>query len=167
MDFASFVRRDLAALSGYAYVLTGDRHQAQDLVQDTLVRLARVWDRVDPAGNPSAFARTTMVRLHLSALRRARLWRRSLPVLAVADPARDPAYERVEDLELLRAALRQLSPPQRAVVALTYYDDHDDASIARILRRRPGAVRALRHRALLRLRAALGDPASVDGRRLP
>jgi DNA-directed RNA polymerase specialized sigma24 family protein len=65
-SFADFVGDSLPALGRYAYALTGDVHTAEDLVQDTLVRLSGVWSRVRRDGNPRAYARAVMFRLFVS-----------------------------------------------------------------------------------------------------
>ena len=64
--FEQFVGDSLPALMRHAYALTGDRHAADDLVQDTLVRMAGVWRRIDKDGNPLAYARRVMLRIYLS-----------------------------------------------------------------------------------------------------
>ncbi|SNS62972.1 RNA polymerase sigma factor, sigma-70 family [Asanoa hainanensis] len=160
-QFEEFVRGNLPALGRYAYVLTGHREDAADLVQDSLVRLARAWPRVDEAGSPLAYAKTTMVRTHISTLRRLGRLRRS----EFEDLPADDGFGSVDDGVDLRRALRTLSPVQRAVVVLSFFDDVDDVTIGHQLRRRPGAVRALRHRALRSLRAALHDNPNVEVRR--
>jgi RNA polymerase sigma-70 factor (sigma-E family) len=152
--FEDFVRQSLPALGRYAYVLTGSRHQAEDLVQDTLVRVGTAWGRVSREGSPHAYARTAMVRLHVSGWR----WRRRRTRLpdGYIDPGReDPALSRVEHRSQLRPLLNTLTPLQRAVVVLGYFDDLDDAGIAEVINRKPATVRSLRRRALTTLRAGL------------
>jgi RNA polymerase sigma factor (sigma-70 family) len=162
-DFADFTRASLPALGSFARALTGNRDDAQDLVQDTLVRLASAWRTVQRAGNPRAYAKTTMVRLHIGGLRRLQRWRRWMPVEGASRrDGPDPAIERIVERDGLRAALQSLPPLQRAVLVLTFLDDEDDAVIARTLRRSPGSVRVLRHRALGRLRAALASSAATE-----
>ena len=158
--FEDFVHQSLPALGRYAYVLTGSRHQAEDLVQDTLVRVGSAWRRVDRDDSPLAYARTTMVRLHVSRWR----WQRRRTRLpdSFADPAQDdPALASIEHRAQLRTALSTLPPLQRAVIVLGYFDDFDDATIADVIRRKPATVRSLRRRALAALRADLGS--QTDG----
>jgi len=154
--FEEFVRQSMPALGRYAYVLTGSRLHAEDLVQDTLVRVGSAWWRVRRDGNPLAYARTAMVRLHVSGVR----WRRRrtrLPAGYAEARAEDPALAGVEQRADLRPALDALPPLQRAVIVLGYFDDLDDAAIADAIRRRPATVRSLRHRALAALRARLAS----------
>jgi RNA polymerase sigma factor (sigma-70 family) len=160
-QFEEFVRDNLPALGRYAYVLTGHREDAADLVQDSLVRLARAWSGVREVGSPMAYAKTTMVRTHISTLRRLGRGRR----VALEDMPGEDGFGSVDDGLDLRRALRSLSPVQRAVVVLSFFEDADDETIGRQLRRRPGAVRALRHRALRSLRAALHHNPSVEVKR--
>ncbi len=72
MTTRSFVAAEMAMLLGFARVLTGNSHDAWDLVQDTLLRMRIRWARIDRGGNPAAYARTTMARLNNDRLRRLR-----------------------------------------------------------------------------------------------
>ena len=71
-EYEMFVEAELPRLLGYARVLTGNDHDAWDLVQDGLVRVGLRWGRVERAGNPAAYTRTTLVRLNIDRLRRGR-----------------------------------------------------------------------------------------------
>jgi RNA polymerase sigma factor (sigma-70 family) len=162
-EFDKFVRQHLPALGRYAYVLTSDREDAADLVQDVLVRLAKAWVRVDRAGNPLAYARTAMVRLYISGTRRANRWRTTAALLhATGTDITDGRFDELDEQIGMDVALRCLSPRQRAVIVLTYFDDADDQTIGRLMGRRPGAVRSLRHRALSSLRTMLDQSPTVD-----
>jgi RNA polymerase sigma-70 factor (sigma-E family) len=156
-SFDEFVRAYISTLDRYAYALTGDRHRADDLVQETLVRLAGAWRRVRRDVDPGAYARTVMFRTHIS------LWRRwstrpEATALTTDPPAvRDP-YAAVDARLTLRVAVRRLSRLQRAVLVATYLDDSPDDEIAALIGRSASTVRSLRHRALKALRADLGIP---------
>lgn len=159
--FEDFVRQSLPALGRYAYVLTGSRHQAEDLVQDTLVRVGTAWARVSREGSPHGYARATMVRLHVSGWR----WHRRRTRLpgGYPDPGQeDPALSQVEHRSQLRPLLDTLTPLQRAVVVLGYFDDLDDAGIAEVIHRKPATIRSLRRRALATLRVGLGSQDAQD-----
>jgi RNA polymerase sigma factor (sigma-70 family) len=167
-SFDEFVRHNLPALARYAHVLTGSRHAAEDLLQDTLLRVTSAWPRVREDGHPLGYTRTAMVRLHVSRLRRLRRQWQTTGAHATeyaaerAGGAEDAGLVRVEQQELLRPALQSLSPLQRAVVVLTYFDDADDQTIARVVKRRRATVRSVRHRALRVLRARLdSSPAAA------
>lgn len=161
-ELDAFARAHLSALGHYAHLLTGDRDTAADLVQDALLQLARARPRVRSDWNPLAYAKTAMLRLHVSALRRAGRWSRAHSVLRGGVAEGHDGGIPVVDVHLgLRGALDGLSAVQRAVIVLTYFDDADDETIARLLRRRRGTVRVLRHRALASMRARL-EASEVD-----
>jgi RNA polymerase sigma-70 factor (sigma-E family) len=149
-DFERFVGESLPALLRHAYALTGDVHAGEDLVQDTLVRMAGAWRRVDRGGNPLGYARTVMFRLYLSRWRRLRRWPVLQPLDEIAAP--DDAYASVDARDILRRGLADLPRMQRAVLVLSYLDDMADEDIAELLNRRPATVRSLRSRGLQALR---------------
>jgi len=160
-SFDEFVEGHIAALDRYAYALTGDKHAADDLVQETLVRVAGAWRRIRGDGNPTGYATTVMFRTYVSWWRQRR--RGPQVVELVIDPAaaRD-AYAPVDARLTLRRALRSLPRLQQAVIVGTYLRDHNDAEIAEMIGRNPVTVRSLRHRALKALAAALGIDAAGD-----
>jgi RNA polymerase sigma factor (sigma-70 family) len=136
--FERFVGESLPALTRHAYALTGDRHASEDLVQDTLVRIAGAWRRLDREGNPLAYARTVMFRTYISgwrARRRRPAWEPLLEAPAEGDP-----YGRIDVRDALRRGLADLPRLQRAVLVLTYLDDLPDDDIAELLDRRPVAA---------------------------
>jgi RNA polymerase sigma-70 factor (sigma-E family) len=152
--FADFVRHRAAALYRYGYVLTGNHHDADDLVQDALIKLRGHWSRVARRDDPTGYVRTTMTRLHVSTWRRRR---REWPTSAVPDRAvADPAFDRVETAgpaAALRAVLATLPPKQQAVLVLRFYERLTDAEIAATLGVTRGTVRSQASRALDKLRA--------------
>jgi RNA polymerase sigma-70 factor (sigma-E family) len=163
-DFEEFVREHLHALGRYAYELTGRRHAGEDLVQDTLVKLARAWRRVEADGNPLGYARTVMFRTHVSRWRTLRR-RPSTVGLDTVRPATDrpagsDAFAGVDDRDALRRLLSVLPAAQRAVLVLGYLDGAGDEQIAEVLGKRPATVRSLRSRALATLRDRLGPEAN-------
>ena len=150
-SFEAFALDVTRPLFRTAYLLTGDWHLAEDLVQEALARIYRVWPT--PMDHPLAYARRTLVRLFLSHRRRRSSSERPADVL----PDR-PAEG--ADLALRRTlieALRTLSPRDRAVLVLRYLADRSVAEVAVDLGRSPGAIRVQSSRALGRLRAVLGD----------
>jgi RNA polymerase sigma-70 factor (sigma-E family) len=159
--FDEFVRNSLPALNRYAYSLTGDRAEAEDLLQDTLLKVSRAWRRIRADGNPLAYARTAMLRTYLSAWRSLLHRPRQVPLdhdlpRAAADP-----YGHVDARDQLRRGLAELSPGQRAVLVLGYLDDLSDEQIAAVLNRRPATVRSLRLRGLHALRRHLVGPGAA------
>jgi RNA polymerase sigma-70 factor (sigma-E family) len=151
--FETFVATRLAALYRYAMVLTGNRHDAEDLVQEALTRTGVHWRRVVRKDDPEGYVRTTMLRIM------ATRWRRPKREVAVAVPP-EPA---VEDHELerllsdasLRARLAELPPRMRAVLVLRYVEQRSEKEIARLLGCSTGTVKSQASRALARLRAGL------------
>ena len=139
-----------------AYLLTGDLHRAEDLVQEALVKVAMRWDRLR-GGNPTAYARTIIVRDNIS------WWRRRREVLV--DPGDQLATSVAvssdpEAALVVRRALQRLTPAQRAVVVLRHFDDLSVEETAAILRVAPGTVKSQNAAALARLRE--GAPELLD-----
>jgi RNA polymerase sigma-70 factor (sigma-E family) len=140
-----------------AYLLTGDLHRAEDLVQEALVKVAMRWDRLRD-GNPTAYARTILVRDNVSWWRR----RRELPVEEVAGAA---AVSTDPDAALVvRRALQRLTAAQRAVVVLRHFDDLSVEETAAILRIAPGTVKSQNAAALARLRDGAPELLDLIGR---
>ena len=153
--FEEFVRASLPVLGRYAHALTGNPQAGEDLVQDTLIKVARSWRRIHLEGNPVGYARTVMFRTHVSAWRAVRRRSSSLPYLERPDDT--DRYAAVEARDVLRRVLAELPPLQQAVLVLGYLDDATDDEIAATIGRRPATVRSLRHRGLTALRARLAD----------
>lgn len=163
-DFDDFVRSRAPALLRSAYLLTGDQHLAEDLVQAALARTHRAWQRVYHTGNAEAYTRRAIYHLQVSWWRR----RRVAEVLPgdLSDLARtgvDHAATTVLRLTL-RAALLRLTPKQRAVLVLRFFEDRTEAEVAGLLGVTVGTVKSQTARALARLRAVapeLGSPTEV------
>lgn len=152
--FEHFVTRSGQDLLRTAVLLTGVRHIAEDLVQDTLAQVFRSWARVSNADNPGAYARAILVRQFLASARRRRLI-----TLGFSESFRDvAASERDREGDIvLRQAIRGLSPRLRAVVVFRYYHDLTEARTAQELGISIGAVKRYHARALAYLRAALTE----------
>ena len=151
--FADFVRDRSPALYRYGYVLTGNAYDADDLVQEALVRLRGAWSRVQRRDDPIGYTRTIMARIHISTWRRRRreVLRSQVPDAAVSDPAID----RVSDTSEVWQALSTLPPRQRAVLVLRYYEHLTDDQIATTLGISRGTVRSQASRAMDKLRERL------------
>lgn len=144
---ATWFEAEQPALLRFAFFVCGDRAQAEDLVQEMFIRTYRSAAHVD---DPSfrAYARTTIVNLSRSA------WRRRTPTIAVSGVHIDPDPG---DRDEVWRALLQLSPRQRACMALRFYDGMSDAEIAAALDMGQGSVRKHTGRAMARLREILGS----------
>lgn len=150
-EFSVFVRVHSTALLRSAFLLTGDRNAAEELLQDTFVRLYPQWSRVGAADVPIAYVRRSLTNNFLNGRRR-----RSASDLLFADPP-DRGYEpdlagRLSDRDLVRELLHGLPPKQRAVLVLRFFDDLTDAEIAADVGCRQGTVRSIVSRSLQTLR---------------
>lgn len=151
-SFDAYVSGRGPALLRTAYLLTGDRYLAEDLVQEVLVKAHRHWARVIRLDHPDAYLRKAMLRQYLS-------WRRlrraaETAVEAVPDgPAAGADHpERHADRDALWSLLAGLPRQQRAVLVLRYYEDLPDAEIGLLLGCATATVRAHAARGLARLR---------------
>lgn len=145
-SFEEYVRTRASALTRLAYLLTGNLHDAEDLVQVALMRAAVRWRRLD---DPEAYLRRTMYTQSVSRWRRLRA--RPPELLTDAPPER-PAEADHDTRLALAAALRRLTARQRAVLVLRFYDDRTEVEAARILGVSPGTVKSQTRHALRRLR---------------
>ncbi|GAA4509453.1 SigE family RNA polymerase sigma factor [Nonomuraea ferruginea] len=149
--FAEFVAERGEALMRYGYVLAGNPHDAADLVQEALLKVRAAWPRLRSKDNPESYARTTMARLHIAAWRRRR--REQLTWEPPDREHRDALPS--GDERAMWLALSGLPRKQRAVLVLRYYEQLDDAEIAKVLGVSRGTVRSQASRALDKLRAAV------------
>lgn len=152
-SFEEFVASRAAALMRYGYVLTGNPHDAADLMQEALLRVRTAWERLGAVRAAEAYVRTTMARLHISTWRRLR---RERLVAAVPERTADtaPAFEERNGLwELLETLPRR----QRAVLVLRYYESLTDEEIAATLGITRSTVRSQAFHALKKLRTQWTD----------
>lgn len=151
-EFEQWAHARSAALARSAYLLTGDLHLAEDLLQETLTRVAQRWRRVSRQGTPDAYARRVLHHLAIDAWRR----RRSRPpeVLGAALPDRGDGGDADADRRLmLRDALATLTVRQRAVLSLRFYEDLTEVETAAVLGCSVSTVKSTAREALARLRA--------------
>jgi RNA polymerase sigma-70 factor (sigma-E family) len=143
-----------------ALLLTGDRWQAEELLQDSLVRIYERWRRLSRTDDVHAYLRRVLVNNHTSRWRRRR--RESL-VAEVPDHA-GPDGDASLDADALRAALRSLPPRQRAVVVLRHYEDLPFREVAEVLGCSVGTVKSQHFRALEKLRCLVAEPSNQKSR---
>jgi RNA polymerase sigma-70 factor (sigma-E family) len=155
VTYAEFADSRLTALLRYAVLLTGDPHLAQDLVQETMVRVQLNWRRVARADSPERYVRRMLTNQYVD-------WQRGSwfkRVLLRADPAEPVAGAPVDhaqtaaDRDQIWGWLARLPRRQRAALVLRFYEDLPDAEIAEVLGCAVGTVRASISRALTTLRA--------------
>lgn len=140
-----------------AYLLTGDREMAEDLVQDAFVRLAGRLVHLRDSEAFDAYLRTTVVNLSRSYWRRRRVERSYLERARGAGGSEGPSRERsVEDQDELWNAMRRLTQRQRAAIVLRFYEDLPEVEVAEILQCAPGTVKSLVSRGLEKLRNEIG-----------
>jgi RNA polymerase sigma-70 factor (sigma-E family) len=153
--FDEFVNTRGPALLRFAYLLTGNAHQAEDLVQEALARSHPRWTKVEQYDVPEAYVRKAVLRLYLSWRRR-----RSSTEVVVATMHDGMAVtmdesDRIAVREQLWQMLVKLPRMQRAVLVLRYFEDRDDDDIAGLLGCARATVRVHAARGLQRLRAGL------------
>jgi RNA polymerase sigma-70 factor (sigma-E family) len=159
--FDEFVQSRGWALLRFAYVLSGDAHLAEDLVQEVLARMHRRWERVTAMEHAEAYVRTAIVRQFVSWRRR-----RSAGEAVVAQVPEPPGPAepqlRVLARDQMWRLLAGLPRAQRAVLVLRFYCDLPDDEIAAYLGCGESTVRSQAARALARMRTMLADK-GVDG----
>lgn len=138
----------------FAYFVTGDREAARDAVQDAFIRVWRAGGRVEEEGFP-AYARRTIANLGRSRFRRLGAERRALARLPRDRDAADPPSAAVETRDEVWTAIKRLSPQQRTIVALRFYEHQTEAQIAATLGVSAGTVKKQLSRAMERLSADL------------
>ena len=148
-----------AALKRHAFLLCGNQAEADDLVQEALVRAFTRPLRVPRPGGAEAYVRVIMVNLFLDGARRHSRWNRVAPLLRPADLTPDPA-DQVSDRDAMLAALRSLSPRQRACVVLRYYEDLPVAEVAAVLGVGDGTVKRYLSEAMSRVAGRLSGAES-------
>jgi RNA polymerase sigma-70 factor (sigma-E family) len=158
-DFDAFYTREYPSLVRLAYVLTGSRAVAEELVQETMLRAFRHWGRIADYERPGAWARRVLVNLATSRGRRLTAEARAMSRLRARPPEPALAAETVE----LWAAVRRLPARQAQVTALAYLEDRPIAEIAQMLGIAEGTVKAVLHRARGNLARALGLKDEEDG----
>ncbi|MEU7749823.1 MULTISPECIES: SigE family RNA polymerase sigma factor [unclassified Nonomuraea] len=154
--FQEFVRARQQSLMRTAYLLTGDTHLAEDLLQTVLTRVASHWPKLTKGGNPEAYARKALVNQNISWRRRKRV---ELPGSELPEVGQSHDEATVRRLALLQA-LAQLTPKQRTVIVLRYYEDRTEHETAQLMGVSLGTVKSQTHYALSKLRAL--TPQEVD-----
>lgn len=148
-EYVAFVTRRQHALLRAAYLMTGDVALAEDLLQNALVKLAMRWAKVCDE-HPEAYVRTILYRDSVS------WWRRHRRERLVGEPPEPPLEVDPADQTAVRVAfaraLAGLTPKQRAVLVLRYFEDRTERESAEILGVSVGTVKSQTRVALRRIR---------------
>ncbi|MGG8405694.1 SigE family RNA polymerase sigma factor [Streptomyces sp. 12297] len=161
-EFQQFVSGRWSHLVRTAYLLTGDRHDAEDLTQTALAKAYRSWRRVRRSDSPEAYVRRMLVTCNSDRFRKRRVQER----LTAAPPetsAGDPATAWIDERNVLMSALATLPPRQRAVVVMRYWEDLPEGEVAQVLGCAPGTVKSQASKALAKLRVFPGLAQILDG----
>lgn len=152
-DFTEFVHGAWPALYRTAYLLLGDRAEAEDLVQTSLAKTYAAWHHVRVLEAAPGYARTVLLNTAASWFRK-RSWRNERPSADLPESTYEADHT---DRPAVLGALAQLAPRQRAVIVLRFYEDLTVAQTAAALDCSEGTVKSQTHDALARLRTLLGD----------
>ncbi|MFG2307610.1 SigE family RNA polymerase sigma factor [Streptomyces sp. NPDC048566] len=168
-EFRTFMTGHWPQLARTAYLLTGERHAAEDLAQATLERVYAAWNRVGSADRPEAYVRRVMINLH--ARRHRRKLKEFLAPRSDTDLVADTAdtgdlMARADDRSVLLAALAELPPRQRQAVVLRYWADLTETQTAEAMRCSVGSVKSNAAKGIAKLRRlpALHDVMAQKGR---
>ena len=152
-EFTAFVAARSPSLLHTAWLLCGDAHRAEDLVQETYVRLYRKWRSMN--GQPWSYARKTLVNLNTDRWRSTRL---EVVSDSLPEAGSTGDEEQVDARRALIDALGTLPRRERDVVVVRHYADLSEIQVADLLGIEVGTVKSAGSRGLARLRTQL-DPA--------
>lgn len=159
-EYEAILREMLAAssarLAAYGYLLTGSQDAGEELVQDAVVKVFSRRRAIPNAKAGEAYVRASMRTLHVDGLRRATLWRRVMPG-QVMQPAVEDAASAIDAADAMGRAIATLTPQQRTVVVLRFYDDLAVADVAASMGLAVGTVKRYLSDALSRLALEVGD----------
>ncbi|MFJ2478294.1 SigE family RNA polymerase sigma factor [Streptomyces sp. NPDC087659] len=155
-DFEEFVHARSARLLRVAWLLTGDAHLAEDLLQTSLAKVWPKWHRIS-GDHPEAYVRQTLIHTHAHWWRRR--WRGELPHEKLPDSTAQTAdpFSSIDMQDTLAAALLRLPRRQRAAVVLRYFEDLSVEETARVLGCKPGTVKSQASKAVRTLRTVLAE----------
>ena len=148
--FRDFVVARSPALARTAYLLTGDRGLAEDLVQEALTRLASRWSKVAAGGDPEPYVRRILYTCAVDGWRRKRP-REVLHASPVEHTSTIDGAEQATQRVALHAALAKLTARQRAVLVLRFFEDRTEAQTAAALSCSVSTVKSQTRHALQRL----------------
>jgi RNA polymerase sigma-70 factor (sigma-E family) len=156
--FDLYVRTHAQALCRSAFLLTGDRHRAEDLVQAALAKAALRWEHIVTRGDPAPYVRTVMVRTAIAWRRRR--WHGEVPTSSLPQSTATEHGWSADRRDLLHALLR-VPARQRAVLVLRFYEDLSVADTALAMGCSVGTVKSQTAKGLAHLRTLLADTPAV------
>ena len=162
-EYIAYVNGRLAALRRVAYLLCGNEHEADDLVQETVTKLYARWPRTAGVENLDGYVHTMLVRTFLDEKRRG--WWKVRLFGTAPEPPPSPAGP-AEDRTMLRTALAQVPPRQQAVLVLRFLCDRPVSEVARILGCSEGTVKSQTSHGLNTLRKLLPEMTHTDSGRV-
>jgi len=149
-EFAAFVDGRFTALQRFGYLLTGEWHLAEDLVQTSLTKVWFHRKTLRSSAALESYTRTTMVNTSTQWWRRK--WKGETPTEELPEPVTPSAFGTVDDRDLLLRALATLPRRTRATLVLRYFEDLPEAEIAQIMGCSTGTVKSNISRGLTKLR---------------
>lgn len=158
-EFAEFVAARSGSLIRLAYVLTGDQHAAEDLLQTALAKTAGRWRKIRSA--PEAYVRRVMYHEQVSRWRSPR-WGREHTAATLPDRPETERPDEIETRVTMQQALLALPARKRAVLVLRYYEDLSESEVAKIMGCSIGTVRSQTHQAVTRLRELIDRPVTLE-----
>ncbi|MEV4758106.1 SigE family RNA polymerase sigma factor [Micromonospora sp. NPDC049559] len=153
-EYVAYVSAALSRLRRSAYLLCGDAHRADDIVQATLVTVYLKWARIRKVGNIDGYVHRILVRRYLDEARRS--WAKVLLSWRTPELPSPPGPD-VEEADAVRTALAQLSPGQRSVLVLRFFCDLSVQETAATLGCSTGNVKSQTSRGLATMRRLLGE----------
>jgi RNA polymerase sigma-70 factor (sigma-E family) len=162
-SFDEYIRARGPRLVRTAYLYTGDRHVAEDVVQNALASMIVSWRRLRDVSNLDAYVYRSVVNAGRRWQRRR--WHGEIPYAQLPEEEADDAQARFDGRTEMIQALRRLPPRQRAVLVLRYYADLSETETAAILGCSVGTVKSQSSRGLVALRAILQDQRGLRERR--
>jgi RNA polymerase sigma-70 factor, ECF subfamily len=153
-SFEEFYEASLRRLLTALRLVTGDRHEAEEIAQEAFVRVLERWDRVGKLEDPTGYLFTVSMNVFRSRFRRASLRLRRALLLA---PASTDDLAAVESRDEVVRLLATLPPQQRAAVLLTAILDYSSEEAGRMLGLRAASVRSLTTRARARMKQEVVD----------
>lgn len=154
--FSDFVQARSTALLRTAYLLTGDRGLAEDLLQTALAKTYVAWERIRDPEAVESYVRRILVTTATSWWRR-KAWQAERPTGVTFDRAVNSEADQIDERDRVWSAVKCLPAGQRAVVVLRFYEDQSEAEIARLLGCSTGTVKSQCAKAMTKLRTQFGD----------